>query len=465
MISQHHIALLEKRGITEEMASRNGWDSLGKHLVIPYFQGEKVVGKKYRTLEGEKHFYQEEGSAQIFYNWNALRDSGKEAIIITEGEMDCAIALQCGFLAVSVPNGAPSKPVENGTKKYEYLQDLPPNRDIILAVDDDNAGRILLHDLSLRIGQHRCKWVKYPEGCKDLNEAFLHGGSSCVVEIINKAQWTKIDGVYTMDELPEPPELEAVDCPIEGAEGLYKMRGGDLTVITGVPGFGKTSIVNEIASSCALRHHWNVAIASFEQNPKADHRRSLRTFYHSIPVHTMTDSQLAEVDEWISKKFSFIVPTDDDEVTLKWVLDKCEAAILRNHCKLIVIDPWNEMDHDYPSGMTLTQYTGFAIKQFKKLARKYLVHVIVIAHPAKLPRSKDGTYPEPSLYDISDSSHWYNKPDIGIVIHRNADKTMSFRVAKCRYIKIIGNVGSVNLKYDRDKNQFSQVLAGLAPRP
>jgi hypothetical protein len=812
MLSQKHMELLEKRGIQGETASRLSLDSSNDNLVIPYFQGDKCVGKKYRTLEGDKKFFQEGGSAQIFYNWNALRESCDEAIVICEGEMDCLIALQCGFLAVSVPNGAPMAPVTNGDKKYEYLADLPPDRTIILAVDSDNAGQNLLHDLSLRIGQHRCKWVKYPVGCKDLNDAFVAYGLRGVVESINRAQWLKIDGIYTMSELPEPPQVEAYDCPIEGTGEFYKIRGGDLTVITGVPGFGKalaldtpiptptgwkimgdlqvgdrvfdetgspctvtfatpvmsgrpcyrmklddgteiiadadhqwlttseksrrsarvtklkrgtrdytlargtdqrhkktypgvvttgvisktimaqgkinhhiqfcqpvkcpkvnlpidpyvlgvwlgdghsacgrlttwdqeiiwaieqrsyklsrsgpkntftilaiqptlrglgilnakripdiylrasvaqrtellkglmdtdghctpkgyceftsvkegltndvyelicslgfkaiiytgramingkdcgvkyrivfyptvpvfhlkskrarqkarfqrgqnrkivlcspiesvpvrciqvdspshlylasrsfvpthnTTITNEIAAAFALRYKWNVAFASFEQNPKTDHRRGLRTFYNSALVKDQEAEEIADADRWIEEKFTFIVPHADDDVSLKWTLDKCEAAILRNHCKLIIIDPWNEMDHDYPDGMSLTQYTGFAIKRFKKLAQKHLVHIIVVAHPAKLQKAREsGLYPIPSLYDISDSAHWYNKPDIGIVIHKNEDKTTLFRVQKCRYINTIGNTGEVSLTYDFNRNSFSRASASLIP--
>lgn len=456
MLTQKHLTQLLNRGITEEIAVRLGLTSSNDNVAIPYFRAGAQVGCKYRTLEGEKKFYQDEGSAQIFYNWDALRETSEEPIIITEGEMDCMIALQCGYLAVSVPNGAPAKPVENGDKKYDYLKDLPDGRLIILAVDDDEQGRNLLHDLSIRIGQQRCKWLKYPKGCKDLNDAFKMYGQRGVTESINRAQWCKIDGIYTMSELPPAPNEEAFPCPIQGTGEYYKMRGGDLCVITGVPGYGKSTIVLEIAAACTVRNEqkWNVAIASFEMNPQIDLRRALRTYYNSTLEKHQGEEEKEVADKWIDEKFTFIMPSIDDDATLKWVLDKAEATIIRNHCKLIIIDPWNELDHDRPNGMSLTEYTGFAIKQFKKLARKYLVHVIVVAHPAKMLRLKDGSYPIPSLYDISDSAHWYNKPDIGIVIHKNEDKSTLFRVQKCRYINTIGKPGDVTLNYIFERNCF-----------
>jgi len=38
------------------------------------------------------------------------------------------------------------------------------------AVDGDPPGAALLADLALRLGKSRCRWLRYPAGCKDLND-------------------------------------------------------------------------------------------------------------------------------------------------------------------------------------------------------------------------------------------------------------------------------------------------------
>ncbi len=459
MILQKHIDLLEARGITGEIASRLGWHSLdrndGEWIGIPFINKGKQVGVKYRTIAGEKKFYQAKGSEQCLYNIDQISEISEFPLIITEGEMDCAIALQCGYSSVSVPNGAPSKSIEEDGKKYDYLGDIPKNIEIILVFDDDEPGHNLLHDVSIRLGKERCKWIKYPKDCKDLNDTFAKYGQRGVDETLKRAQWMKIDGLYRMSELPPVPTLIPIPCPISGLGDHYKLRLGDFTVITGIPGYGKTTLANEIGSSMALKYGWNAVYASFEQNPKQDHQRSLRSYHAKKPENCMTEQEISEADKWIEDKFSFISPNIDDDVSLKWVLEKCRAAILRNNAKLVVIDPWNEMDHDFPPELTLTRYTGFAIKQFKKLAQKYMVHVIVIAHPAKLQKNKDGFYNVPTLYDISDSANWNNKCDIGIVIHNNDDLTTTVRLAKVRYLNLIGKRGDVILKYDDYRNCYS----------
>lgn len=461
MLTEKLEALLELRGITAETASKLGWSATERGdawIEIPYTRSGVIVNKKYRTLEGEKKFSQSKGGERCLYNVDVIGELGTYPLVLTEGEMDCAIALQCGHLAVSVPDGAPSTSIEGfDGKKYDYLSDIPSDCIVILCTDADEPGRALLHDLSIRIGKERCKWVKYPIGCKDLNETFMKYGAKGVDLTIQRAQNIKIDGIFRMSELPPIPKLEAYPCPVNGLEETIKFRGGDFTVISGIPSHGKTTFVNEVAVGMAKQYGWPVAVASFEQNPKSDHLKALRTLYHERPAHLQTEPQRDEADAWIDQNFTFIVPSIDDDVTLEWCMERCRAAIVQNGCKLIIIDPWNEMDHIYPQGMSLTQYTGFAIKQFKKLARKYLIHLIVVAHPAKMQKLKDGTYPIPTLYDISDSAAWYNKADIGIMVHKEDEGTTLIKTAKIRYKGTIGHQDEVKLKFDDYRYRYTKI--------
>jgi twinkle protein len=237
---------------------------------------------------------------------------------------------------------------------------------------------------------------------------------------------------------------------------------GDLCVITGVPGHGKSTFVNDILCRVAGRHKWRVAIASFEQHPQADHKRALREWHYHGPLYDSvghqlaSDQALAAADQWIDEHFVFVVPGDDDLATLEWTLEKCAAAVIRHGVRVVVIDPWNELDHDKPHDMSLTEYTGKAIKEFKRLARSLDVHVIVVAHPTKL-----GGGECPGLYAISDSAHWANKPDCGIVVWKPDPESSSaeIKVVKSRYHDQIGTPGTVPVVYSRETRRFSQASA------
>ena len=222
-----------------------------------------------------------------------------------------------------------------------------------------------------------------------------------------------------------------------------------------------STVLTDIACRKVTNHRWSVAFASFEQSPQIDHRRNLRTWFNRKKVIYQSDEDRAKADTWIDRWFSFICPGDEDEVTLEWVLDRASASIVRHGADMLIIDPWNEMDHSRPRDMSLTEYTGFAIKEFKRFARRHNVHLVVAAHPAKMrPIENDGgerRYAVPTLYDISDSSHWANKADIGMVVWRGMEKGAQInriRIAKSRYHDQIGIPGDVDVTFNPDTNRF-----------
>jgi twinkle protein len=315
-----------------------------------------------------------------------------------------------------------------------------------------------MNDLALRLGKHRCKWIKYPKDCKDLNDAFVKYGEAGVRASIATAQYIAMDGLYAMDDLPPVVEQEAYAVGISKLADHFKLRRGDFSVVTGIPSHGKSTFVNNVCYNMAHKHNWNITFASFEQPPQTEHRRALRTLCSSKPHYEQTPQDIQAADLFINKHFSFIVPSDtlDEDFDLTWLVERMAAAVTRYNADMIVIDPWNEIDHVYDQREeSVTQYVGRAIKTLKRFARSYNVHVMVVAHPAKMKKDKDGVYPVPSAYDISDSAHWYNKPEQIIVVHRENDTDTLIRISKSRYHYALGTPADVTLWFNRDTGRYS----------
>ena len=459
-------SFLLPRGLCVETAVRYGFSASGGRIETPYIRDGQKVYSKYRGIE-KKTFSCDAGHRPFVWNIDVLKDTTleNEALIITEGELDALAAIQSGFpRVISVPNGAPS---QKGVAVPEYLDEIESSlrqvTEIILATDSDEPGQNLMHDLSLRLGKARCKWVKYPRGCKDLNDALRLFDIPGVQETIRRAQWIAVNGIYRMEELPPHAYKRPLSIGIPGFENHFNIRLGDFSVVTGIPGHGKTAFVNDVMCRMVVNHGFKIAVASFEQEPQTDHLRALHTWHAGKLQKDMSPEEREKADKWINGNFIFIVPGDDDDVTLEWTLERAATAVIRHGAKMVIIDPWNEMDHARPQGMSLTEYTGFAIKQFKKFAKKYGVHVLVVAHPAKMHREKDGEYPVPTLYDISDSAHWYNKVDAGIVVYRGEDGDF-VRIAKSKYHGEIGKPGTVDVKFSLETGRYivvdNQVLNG-----
>lgn len=469
ILTESHAQWLEDRNIDPEIATRYGVESakgLGTGSWIGWrypnngIQFRRTDAKEYRWLKGSK---------LDWWNKDSLFDATlvDTPLVITEGVLDALSALSAGYRrVVSVPIGAPSSEDTTGNRKYSFiadsLDDLKGFKEIILAVDGDEPGLNLQHDLSIRLNRGRCKYVEYPDGTKDLNDVARLFGFNAVVNTLQTARWCHVPGLFRMSELPPIPYAKPFATRIDGLDEHYRLRKGDFTVVTGVPGSGKSTFVNDVCCRMAAWHEWNTCFASFEQMPQVDHRRALRTWHSRRYERDMDAVQTVSADAWIDQCFSFVVPSEDDDCSLEWCLERMASSVVRYGSDICVIDPWNEMDHNKPSDMTTTEYVGAAIRQLKRFARKWNVHLIVVAHPSKMAREKQsGLIPMPTMYDISDSAHWWNKPDVGIIVHPQQDDFVgphtAVKVAKSRYHDQIGKPGTVKLKYEPQTSRFEKV--------
>tara|TARA_Y100001937_G_scaffold106370_1_gene147957 strand:- start:1087 stop:2673 length:1587 start_codon:yes stop_codon:yes gene_type:complete len=493
-ISETICRQLEDRGISSEMAVKFGVASKkgtgGSELVaLPYKLQGKTHSYKIRPVNGKNPCFwsgSEDERGKHFFNVDCLNDPSLSdyPLIITEGEMDCLTILPHYPKCVSVPNGANLKSIpiddERNNTAFEYLnnalEQLREVKEIILATDGDRSGRTLAKDLALRLGRPRCRWVKYPykdsdqsERCKDINECVNLYGDKVIKEIIENAEWWSVSGVYRMDQLAPLPEPEVFKTGMGRLDKHLGIRLGDFSVVTGIPSHGKSTFVNDAVCRLSLKYNLKVAFASFEQPPQVDHKRNLERWLRACRAADLSNDVLTsqkvknpagpagsgDVANYINKRFVFIVKEDDESADLDWLLEKMAVCVIQHDTDLIVIDPYNEIDHARDYRQSSTDYIGESIKKLKRFASKYDVHVMVVAHPTKLGEKADGTLPIPNMYNIEDSRHWYNKCDVGMVVHRIGDATL-IRVLKSRYHEILGTTGQVRFIFNPHTGRYNE---------
>jgi twinkle protein len=80
-----------------------------------------------------------------------------------------------------------------------------------------------------------------------------------------------------------------------------------------------------------------------------------------------------------------------------------------------------------------------------------------VAHPQKLYRLKDNTYPVPTPYDISGSAHWRNKADNCLTVWRDLDDeghAVHLHVMKIRF-REVGHIGEVTLQFNPRNGRYA----------
>jgi len=413
-LHERHRDWLTARGLDPELAERLGLetvrDSKGNWLAVPYVEAGEVINHKYR-LTSEKQHRMDSGAPLSLWNVDCLSDpkvrNGQMPVVITEGEWDALAAIQSGFpYTVSVPNGAPSAVTADldQAKRYEWvdrhLETLKGVREFILAADDDPAGHYLRADMAALFGADRCRFVEYPFPCKDLNEVLKEYGPQRVAECISTAKPYPVQGIYTIDDFPERGEVRSYSVGVSPIEEMIRVVPGTLTVLTGYANMGKSTLMNAIIGHTMV-HHFPVCVASFETDVKPILHDGLRLAILQCAKHELASHPKRKAaDECIRERLTVISQTvdEDTELDLDTFLDLCRVAVTRHGAKMIILDPWNELEHKRRRDETETDYIGRAIRAIKRFAKQYDVAFWVVAHPTK---PQQGSKSVPGLYDIS----------------------------------------------------------------
>lgn len=442
VLAPKHVTWMEeKRKISAETAVRFGIytgrsdqqtkmvvpDPGGSIIVFPFYERGKVVNEKYRGPD--KAFWQREGGRRTFWNADVLDDPSLACypLIITEGEPDALTAIECGYpFTVSVPDGAPSVPkgkqpndldpldvAQESAGKFEFLWN---NRDrlkkltrFIIAVDNDEPGQRLAAELVRRLSAARCLFVVYPEGCKDLNDVLVKHGPDAVRLVLDGAKAYPVHGLYTIDDYPETAPLQTYSTGIPDLDPLLKPWLGAFMLVTGVPSHGKSSLVLNLLVNFYKLHGWCSAVYSPEMPTVPQLRDKLQNIiggpdWREYIRHSMVFVDASQRD-------------DEPDADLEWVLERAKDAVQRHGVKVLLIDPWNEIEHARRRDENTSDYVSRAIRRIKRFARAEGVLVIVVAHPTKDVFDK-GKIRVPTPYDVESSAGWNNKADFCISVWR-----------------------------------------------
>lgn len=472
-LKKPHEDWLAERRIDPTLARKFGLHTAQRNgrnwLAVPYLERGKTVNHKYRVTSEARAYRMDDDAPLTLWNHDVLLDDSlaSQPLIVTEGEWDALAVLSAGKRrVVSIPNGAPQQSSDDEqlseSKRYQWfwrcealLRDV---KRVILCVDGDEAGRALAADLCRLFGPERCMFVTYPEGCKDAGDVVKYHGHEALIEMIDAAKDYPIKGLYSLDDFPERGEVVSFPTGIDALDPFMAIVPGTLTVFTGYANMGKSTVMNAILGHL-IRHNIPVCIASFETDVKPILRDHLRASIAQIPLHDARTKQQAQADELIRDNVSIITQLvdEDQEMDLTFFLDLCRTAVIREGVKVVVLDPWNELEHKRRRDETETDYISRALRAIKKFAKQSQVAFWIVAHPTKPEQGKSSV---PGLYSISGSANWANKADYGLTYHRARpdENRAELRVTKVR-MGLPGKKGSVMVTFDHRDSSFLEDVA------
>jgi archaellum biogenesis ATPase FlaH len=390
-------------------------DSRGKWIAYPYLRGGSCAGVKFRILPAylknyPQRFERERGCESILYNTDALQQY--DEVILLSGESDLVSALTLGFenvIATSVgETGLPPAAVDALSKKPK----------IWALFDNDTTGPKGAREVARRIGYERTFNAVLPEGTKDVNEFLIKGAQrSDLQRILDCSKQFDVPSIVSLDQaldqLTEEKTLGTRDC-IEEVTGwptlnkkLGAWRGGNLIVVSGPQGTGKTTFVlNALthwaqSSYPALLYCLEMTIAELVQH-------LLCSYYQRIEKE-ITPALIEQARHDLAN-WPLYLGANPRITEMRAITEMLKQAVKRYGLKLLAFDNLHmlarSVDHR-------SEEIGVITKSFKLLAMEMEIPLILIAQPRKLTPGKVMT-----PWDLKDSVDIFSDADQIILLHR-----------------------------------------------
>jgi len=241
---------------------------------------------------------------------------------------------------------------------------------------------------------------------------------------------------------------------------FYRPRKGLFTVVTGIPSHGKSSWLNALCFNLAYQSKWKFLFCSFETQPLEQHACDLARIILGKPTfigshNSATDAEFASAFEQFPDSFEFAQVPDDD-MTVEGVLSYAADAVRDSGIDGFIFDPWSELNPPTRLVGNYTQFVQQGLNKLRRFTRENNIHTWLVAHPSKF-LIKGQKRDVPTLYDIADSAHFYNKADYGVVVYRPDDESsrVELHIQKVRFYTT-GKKGVAGLNYDVSAGRYEE---------
>lgn len=423
-------AYLENRGISRKTADKyqvTSFEDRPNILWFPFFdENNKLVFAKFRRMDYKKGIskgskeWRQAGGKPILFGMRECEDFS--TIVITEGQLDSMSCTEAGIKnACSVPSGMTDFTWIPNCKEW-----LNKFETIIVFGDMENGKMSLVDEISKKF-QNKIKLVRKQDylGEKDANAILQKYGTQAIVDCINNAEPPNADCIKALSKVSSPDlsTLERIST------GIYELDDaldggiilGQVCLLAGKRGEGKSTLMSQMIAD-AIDQDYGTFIYSGElpdyhfkawlnlQVAGIENCTGHKNKYGKM-IYVPTDEVQARIDKWYDGK-AFIFDntyTDEHPDEPPNLLDVIEQTIKNYDVKLVCIDNLMTAMESVRNQNDLYLAQSRFVGQLKKIAMKYNVAVILIAHQRKSGKDDDKEFDSD---DVSGSADITNKVDI-----------------------------------------------------
>ncbi len=428
-----------KRGISKETIDYADvqQDKEGNALFQYYDTNDVLTMCKVRPNKAIRHgelktwCLKNSDTTPLLYNMNKINVNSP--LLITTGEGDCLAAIESGFTnAVSIPLGDGN--LHWLDENWEWLEQF---EDIIVAYDNDESGDKYVKAVVPRLGSWRCKIVNLPSvveindkkiHIKDINEYLVRCGKEKVFEAITHAQDSPVPSVEDFADIKEVDmsEIDGITLGLnEVDKELMRFFYGSFNIVSGTPGAGKTSILNQFIAQALdqgcdcwlyskelpswMSKNWLVHLMAGDRNLKEYASETGGKYYKVTPLARQM------IDEHYANRLK--IYRDDYPNDVESIKESMETSVRRYGSRLLILDNLMTIDLGANESNKNEKETEF-VNWLIQFSMKYKVCVVLVCHPNKTQDYRENI----GMYNIAGSSNIINLAHRAIGLRRITKK-------------------------------------------
>ncbi len=461
-IEKYPIRGFKERGITKTVAEffdvkvSYGEDGEIDTHYYPYDDN-----KAYKVRELPKQFSWV-GKSKGLFGQSKFNNSGKR-LIITEGEIDALSVAQANYdkykkiyPVVALSSSVMTKSLLENRDWIRSFQE------VILCLDNDEAGQKATEEATRIIGLDKVKLVKLP--LKDANEVLLKFDSARLMQclfdaapyvpagIIGKEElWEALQNYNKAASVPYPACLDGINTKLKG------MRSGEIALFISGTGSGKSTVLREIMLHLLESTEDKIGVISLEESPAETARKLAGMALNRNPAKE--EIPIEELKAGFDTVFSsdrVVLLDHQGSINDNSIVDQLEYMCLTG-CRYLFIDHITILVSEGVENLTGNEAQDRVMNDLLRLVKRHPVWIGLVSHLRKAPNNK-GSFEEgrlPSIDDIrgSGSIKQISFDIISFARNLTADSeaernSIKMRILKSRYTGLTGNVKGAHYKYD-----------------
>ncbi len=231
---------------------------------------------------------------------------------------------------------------------------------------------------------------------------------------------------------------------------VFRFKGTGILTVTGIPGHGKTEMVDALTLDLARLYGHQTLVVGFEQTAEEHIIKLIRKLL-GVDITCSTWFNNPDNKEVLQQAYEFIISkfkhlnVNKTGGNINKILDFAakqikEARDAGEDPKYVVLDPFNMLS--IKGKFSGHEKIEEILRRLTHFSHQMGVMVILVAHPFKMKKDeKTGQYEVPDFYSVKGSSAFFEMSYHGLTVYRNMDGTVLIKVLKVKQNNL-GTTGS-----------------------